>query len=255
MSKNFTDCFPRIAASFILAATLFITPFAQKVRGANDEETVEFHGPDVHSGYPDVFHVGYELPKSMLSPDGKFGVIFPKLFRFGDSPDENFLVAVQAHEIIGIIEDGDPYFRGKNHGALSAYWAPDSSAILAINEGKWSPESMVLVELRDGRIVRQTELVRQVWKMFAPDIAKAEKKPVKDVGIGAMGEIHVSWERGKAPKLHLSCEGETNPKDFPGQSRWQGRLEAVWNLQQKKWTSQHVTRISFRQATKEVEEQ
>lgn len=210
---------------------------------------MEFHGPDVHPGYPDVFRVGYELPKSMVSPDGKFGVIFPSLRRFDDSPDANFLVAVQAHEILGIIEDGNPYFRGKNHGGLTVHWAPDSSVVLVVNEGKWSPESMVLIELRDGKMVRQTELVRSFEKMFASDIAKAEQVPVKNAGIGAMNEVSVSWEQGRTLKLHLSCTGETNPKDFEDQSKWVGKLDAVWDIQQKKWTAQHVTRVSFRKAT------
>jgi hypothetical protein len=42
-----------------------------------DVSVVEFHGPEVRPGYPDTFRAGYTLRKSAVSPDGKYGVIFP----------------------------------------------------------------------------------------------------------------------------------------------------------------------------------
>src|SRR4051794_40239843 len=44
---------------------------------ASEDEEIPFHGPDVHPGYPDAFFVSYTLRKNTVSPDGKYGVIFP----------------------------------------------------------------------------------------------------------------------------------------------------------------------------------
>jgi hypothetical protein len=35
------------------------------------DDTVDFHGPDVRPGYPDLFHFHFVLPKDTLSPNGK----------------------------------------------------------------------------------------------------------------------------------------------------------------------------------------
>ena len=218
-----------------------------------DGKTVEFHGPGARPGYPDVFHVGYKLRKDLVSPDGRYGVIYYRLNYEEGMPVQNFLVEIKTHRILGIVNEERPYFAGKNHGGLSARWAPDSSAVLVINESKWAPESMVLVEMRDGQIARQTELLEGIEKMFKTDVAKAERIPLKDAGIGEIAEIKVDWKMEKPQELHLSCEGDTNPKGLSNLSKWDGKLKAVWDLQQHRWSQQHVTRISYRKAGKEIE--
>jgi hypothetical protein len=107
---------------------------------------VEFHGPEVHPGYPDTFCAGYTLRKSAVSPDGKYGVIFPN--RLVSDEGADFIVALKPSKILGKIETEDPYFEGENHGGIEFHWVPDSSALLVVHAGKWMPREVIVIEFK-----------------------------------------------------------------------------------------------------------
>ncbi len=221
----------------------------------NEEETpIPFHGLDIRPGYPDAFHVGYELLPSALSPNKRYGIIYPKRF-LEDNPGANFVVDVPASRILASLDVADSYFIGRNHGSLDFHWAPDSSAVLVENGGTWMPRNLLLIELKDGAVVRQTELLDPLLRLFAPAIAKAERTRASETSADELTIKNVKWGNGRGAQLEIRCEGGTNPKGFEDQSAWNGNLVAVWDVAQRKFVQQKVTQTSFRKAQKQEEEE
>lgn len=212
---------------------------------ADDEnENVEFHGPDVHPGYPDAFHVGYTLKKSNVSPNGKYGLIFPKIEHAGS---DYFIVGLQPDRILGRLATN------WHHGRFSVHWAPDSSAVFFVNNAKWSPMGILAIELKDGHASRQTDVLPAIERTLAAAIGKAEHTSSEEASKPAGYIEKVEWILQPRLQVLLRYKGYTNPKEFEGQSQWKGTLEAVWDVDQARFVSQMITGESFVSVVKEVE--
>jgi hypothetical protein len=230
----------------IIAVFLFTTrltiPVA-KARESNFDKYVEFHGPNIRPGYPDAFHLYHRLSKDMVSPDGRFGIIYPSPWLI-DSPPADYFVAIRESRIVGLIETDRPYFSGVN-GNLAANWSPDSLAVFVQNDGKWLPHNLIVIELANGEIVRQTQIADPLLKMFSPAIAKAAPERRKDASVDHFTIDAVTWKNGHR-QLEIRCLGMTNPKAFPEEDQWTGELVAVWHVLDRKFIHSSVKQISFR---------
>jgi hypothetical protein len=82
------------------------------------DDTVDFHGLDVRPGYPDLFHLHFVLPKDTLSPNGKYGVIFPDrtLGEMENDSLHNYVVSFDPSQILTELDTASPEFEGKSHG-------------------------------------------------------------------------------------------------------------------------------------------
>jgi hypothetical protein len=221
---------------------------------ADDEETpIPFHGPNVHPGYPDAFHVGYVLLPSALSPNKRYGIIYPKRF-FEDNPGADFVVDVPGSRALALLETEESYFVGRNHGSIDVKWAPDSSAVLVENGGKWMPRNLLLIEMKDGAVMRQTDLLDPLLRVFAPTIAKAERSRASEASPDELNITSVKWKNGRGAQLEFKCEAGTNPKGFAERSHWAGKALAVWDVAQRKFVQQKVTQTAFRKAGKAEDE-
>ena len=239
---------PLLVGLTVAAAAL--GPTRETARADTDDQTATvFHGPVVRPGYPDPFSIGYILRKSTLSPDKEYGVILPKLL-LQEEPD--FIVNVKTSAILGSVEVGEmvtPYYEHQNYGGLTVSWSPDSSAALVEIDEKWGPGALVVVEIIDGKIQRQTDLSAQVEKLFSPATAKRSRS--REAGVGEYSLTASKWRlTGKSKQLELKFEGQTNPKEFPDQSVWQGTLLAVWDLGQQRFVEHEVTETGFTPAGK-----
>jgi hypothetical protein len=244
---------PRLLVLCAISAA-FTFGFALARASDDDDETpLPFHGPDVHPGYPDAFHVGYVLRSSALSPDKRYGIIYPQRF-LEENPGANFVVDVPGSRALALLETDAPYFSGRNHGSIEVKWAPDSSAVLVENGGKWMPRNLLLIELKDGAVARQTDLLERLARTFSPAIAKAERTRASDASVGELSITDVKWKNGRGTQLEIRCEGGTNPKSFEDQSAWAGKAVAVWDVAQRKFVQQKVTQTSFRKAGKAEDE-
>jgi hypothetical protein len=244
----------RLRVAIACAVTAWCASDIDIARGADDEEEVPlpFHGPDVHPGYPDAFHVGFVLLSSALSPDKRYGIIYPRRF-IGDTAGD-FVVDVPGSRVLASVAADEPYFVGKNHGSIGFHWAPDSSAVLVENGGKWAPRNLLLIELKDGIVARQTDLLDALDRLFSPAIAKAEHTRARDASVDELSITDVRWKNGRGAQVEIACEGGTNPKGFAEQSAWSGKLVAIWDVAQRKFVQQKVTQTSFRKAGREEDE-
>jgi hypothetical protein len=222
-------------------------PAAAESPSEESEPTlIEFRGPNPRPGYPDVFKLGYLLFDNTVSPNKQYGVIYPKWW-LDESPD--FIVDAKNSRILASLETEEPYFEHKGHGGLSVNWSPDSSAVLIENAGKWFPHNLVLVELKNGKVLRQTQLLEQLEKMFQPAIAKHERPQARMVGgLGEFEFTDLEWKPGKSLQLEIKCEGQTNPKGFSEESSWSGELTAVWDVKQRKFIQHKIGHTSYQPA-------
>ena len=237
-----------IAYACFLAALL--NPADNAVCSDQDEDaTIQFQGPAVRPGYPDPFSIGYILRQNTLSPNKQYGVIFPTAL-LQEKPD--FIVNVKTGAIIGSVEVGEsvtPYFERQNHGGLTVSWSPDSSVALVQIHEKWAPGAVVVVEMNEGKIHRQTQVSDQIEKLFSP--AKAKHTRSHETGVGTYSITALKWRlTAKGKQLEIKCEGQTNPKEFPNESIWEGTLVAIWDLEQRKFVEHEVTQTAFTPAGK-----
>jgi hypothetical protein len=200
------------------------------------DESMEFHGPGVHPGYPDAFHVGYQLKKSNVSPNGKYGLMFPKIEFHGIG---YFIVGLQPDRILGQLATK------WQHGRFSVHWAPDSSAVLFVNNTKWSPRDILVIELKDGHVSRQADALPAIRQVLAAAIGKAEHCSPEEASKPAGDIEKVDWILQPRLQVRLRYKGYTNLKDVEGQSQWKGTLEAVWDVEQVRFISQKITGESF----------
>lgn len=241
---------PHFILHSVLLAGLALLPSLTYAAEEQDER-VEFHGPNIHPGYPDAFHVGYLLKKSNVSPNGKYGVIFPA--NADTAGIEDLIVGLQPSRILCGLATKSPHFQGKNHGGLLTHWAPDSSAVVVINKAKWEPYDITVIEFKDGHVSRQTDILPALQQTFGSAITKAEHASHKKTGAVALYVGKVEWILQPRLQVRIRCEGETNPKGIPGQSKWTGTLEAVWDVEQSRHVSQKIIHQSFVLKVEETE--
>jgi hypothetical protein len=227
-------------------AQLLIGSACVCAQDAGDDEEVEFQAGSEKPGSANV--ASYTLRKSTISPNGNYGIVFPAQTNEDDARD--YVVAVGESRILGEIdfELDDAYFPGKNYGGLDVYWTPDSSVVVVISAGKWTPRELVVIELKDGHIARQTPLFAELEKAIAAAAPKESRLPNPMV---EMDLTDVSWKTGENRLLHLECDVLTNPKGLSDEESWCGNVVANWDLGKHAFTAVKVTQTSFRKAGEE----
>jgi hypothetical protein len=211
--------------------------------GPNDDSP-----PNLPGVYAD-----FVIVEGGYSPDHKMAVIYPKKsVCVGDDgaaplPDrcQDYLVRLQPFQIVTKVASKSPEFEGANHGGMSVEWSGDGKALLVTLDAKWGPREIFLYELRDGRVVRSTALLKKVHDLLHPDFEKANSDRYNgyyDFIFDTEDGIPVCRF---ADATHVKIHGNatTDPKGIPGEKAWDGLVEAVWDIPVAKFTSQKVTRI------------
>ena len=110
----------------------------------------------IQADYPQAFR----LMEGSESPDGKFGVLEPEDVSDKDFwKSRNLIVETKPESVLGAVE-GVPGAKRMNHGGAKAKWSKDSGLLLWLVDGKWGPRTVTFVEIADGKIIRQSDLVK-----------------------------------------------------------------------------------------------
>jgi hypothetical protein len=233
--------------SFVIALALVVQTASCFERSdfERPDATIDFHGPDVQPGYPDAFSTDYVLPKDTVSPDGKYGLIFPDR-EFNDNPGRDFVVAFDPPQILTLLQTDQPEFEGRNHGGYAVEWSDDSSVALVTLDGKWGPSDFILLELQNGKVTRTTNLGTKIRQLLEPDYKKAKAEPYNDY-------YHFIFEDQdpvvpfctleKSALVRIDAFATSDPKS---NQTWRARLRAVWDIRTARVTQQQVTRLSGR---------
>ena len=221
---------------------------------AADEES-ETPGEDSSVGLPEQYAKDYLIAASTISPDKKFAVIYPTLEAEEAAENANhperikdFLVALQPFTVLGELPTKYPYFQNENHGGLSAQWSDDSSVALITLDGKWGPHDVFLLEFRDGKLARTTNVLAKAHDLLLPDYRKSKADPYNDIFDFIFdGEDGPVFKLDDANRVTIDGDATTDPKGI-SEHRWSAQLKAVWDVSQGKFTSQKITRRTSKQS-------
>jgi hypothetical protein len=188
------------------------------------------------------------------SPDKKFALIYPTLEAEEAAENANhperikdYVVGLLPFMILGELQTKYPYFQNQNHGGITAEWSNDSSVALITLDGKWGPHAVFLLEFRDGKLARTTNILTKAHNLLVPDYRKSKAEPYNDVF-----DFIFDDEDGAVFKLDgvqsvvVNGDATTDPKGISDHI-WSAQLKAVWNVSQGKFTSQKITRSRAKQ--------
>jgi hypothetical protein len=213
------------------------------------DEEPEAAGEDSSAGLPDPYAKDYLIASGTISPDKKLAVIYPTLAAEEAAEDANHperikdhIVALQPFAVLGELQTKYPYFQNQNHGGISAEWSDDSSVALITLDGKWGPHDVFLLEFRDGKLARTTNVLARAHDLLLPDYRKSKAEPYNDnfdfIFDGEEGPV---FKLDGANRVIINGGATTDPKGI-SKHRWSAQLKAVWNIAQAKFTEQRITR-------------
>ena len=107
----------------------------------------------------------YITPPFTFSPDHRYGVMIP-VFHMdaAQQPDEreNKVVDLHTNQVVAVIHGEPGYDRRLNfHETAPPLWSADSSVLLWKVDGKWFPDALVLLRLKDDKEQWQLDLMRE----------------------------------------------------------------------------------------------
>jgi hypothetical protein len=214
---------------------------------ANEEP--EAAGEDSSAGLPEQYAKDYLIAGSTVSPDKKFAVIYPTLeaeeaAKNANHPEgvKNYVVALQPFTVLGELQTKYPYFQNQSNGGISAEWSNNSSVVLITLDGKWGPHDVFLLEFRDGKLARTTNVLAKAHDLLLPDYRKSKAEPYNDIFDFIFdGEDGPVFKLDGANRVIIDGDATTDPKGI-SEHRWSAQLKAVWNLAQAKFTEEKITR-------------
>jgi hypothetical protein len=214
-----------------------------------DDEGPEAAGEDSSAGLPGAYAKNYLIAHSTISPDKKFAVIYPTLESEEAAEDanhperiEDYIVALQPFTVLGELQTKYPYFQNQNHGGISADWSNDNSVALITLDGKWGPHDVFLLEFRDAKLARTTNVLAKAHDLLLPDYRKSKAEPYNDnFDFIFDDEDGPVFKLDGANRVIIDGDATTDPKGI-SEHRWSAQLKALWNIAQAKFTEQEIIR-------------
>ena len=226
----------KLLARFIAVVVCWISFSASPL--AADQSSEE--GEDSSAGLPDQYAKNYLVAASTISPDKKFAVIYPTEDPEAVPHGANYLVSLQPFAVLGKLDTKWPYFKNESHGGLGADWSGDSSVALVTLDGKWGPHDVFLLELRDGKLARTTNILAKAHDLLLPSYRKSKAEPYNDnfdfIFDGEEGPV---FKLDSTNRIVIDGDAVTDPKGLSRRS-WRAHLKAVWNIPEAKFTSKKV---------------
>ena len=196
--------------------------------------------PIVPPGLPQ----GYLVPQDTLSPDGRYGIsVFDNTVNpIPSQIDDNKLIEVKTGRVLASIipsgsVQGSGYITHEDHGGIEpTRWSSDGKLALWEIDGKWGVEAIVLIFLRDGKVVRQLDVLAMLQQAILGETKRAAPKTYlkaknDNTGNGsAYPEGFTVDADVKDPirfPLHVSAVLTSNPKGSEGVTNLDSHLEGA----------------------------
>ncbi len=225
-----------VAESFSGAISKFASDGAESVFLAGrppPEAEPEEQEPEADSstGLPEKYAKDYLIARSTISPNKKFGVIYPTddYYQSADNA-KDYVVALEPFRILGALQAEEPYFQHQSHGGISAEWSDDSSLALITLDGKWGPRDVFLVEFHNGKPSRMTNILRKAHDLLPPNDRKAIF--IEDT----------TFQLDGISRVAIDANVNSSPNDLGlSPDTWRGHVEATWDIKQARFTSKEVS--------------
>jgi hypothetical protein len=207
---------------------------------SNEER--EAAGEDSSTGLTEKYAKNYLIARSTISPNKKYAVIYPTGDYYQSSDNaKDYLVALQPFSILRPLDTKRPYFEHESHGGLSAEWSADSSVGLITLDSKWGPGDVLLVEFRDGKLNRMTNILRKAHDLLLPSYLKAKAERYND-DVDFVFVEDATFKLDGTSRVVIDAEVDTTPNDLGLSPRaWHGHVEAMWDITGAKFTSKKVS--------------
>lgn len=182
---------------------------------------------------------GYEIGEHMISPDGRFAVLYPLQGTEdakGNYPP-NLLVRLQPYAVLETVEkDGLPQ---NVTTELNAQWNGNSEVAIWEHR-RWGIIDLNVYEIENDKVKRVEPVMREAMKYFKRDIrARLLKKYPKE----SETVIFLSGDDKPTPGPDFKFNGRQllldlaadNKPNLAGGPHWTAELRAIWNLDTAKF--------------------
>ncbi|HEX4638730.1 MAG TPA: hypothetical protein VH170_04520 [Chthoniobacterales bacterium] len=221
-------------AIFCGTAALF-PAFSCLAQDSDEDEVIK--GPQ--------FPRNFIVPKSSVSPDGRYGVLAPADWDHYDEngKPQNKLVEIKSGRVLATINAETGLVHMNHGGILPAQWSADNSYLIWTVDGKWSFRALVLLKIDNGEVKWQRDLLKEMQREIlartgkaAPQKYAAAKKENAGNGSAYPDGFTISVKVGgeeNAPitfPLALHAELESNPKaieDYPKSANVTAEIDAT----------------------------
>jgi len=202
----------------------------------------EEQGEDSADGLSPKYAKDYLVAQKTLSPDKKFAVIYPTSDEEDVPGAANYLVSLKPFAILTKLQTKRPYFKNESNSQLTADWSDDGSVALVTLDAKWGPGDVFLVEIKDGKVTRTTNVLAKAHDLLLPEFRKSKAGRYNDFYDFIFETEESSGFELDGPKaVRVNAFATTDPKGADEGKVWDGHIQAVWDIPQGKFTSQKAT--------------
>jgi hypothetical protein len=213
-------------------------------KGPSQPGAAEEEEKDSSAGLPEKYAKDYLIASGTISPDEKFAVIYPTKDNEEFPGGANYVVALKPFAILEKLNTKWPYFKNESHGGVNADWSDDSSVALITLDGKWGPHDIFLVEFKDGKLSRTTNLLAKMHDVLLSDYRKAKAERYNEYfDFIFESEDNPICKLDGNRQVRIDALATTDPKGGGDERVWEGRLIATWDVAQANFTSRKVTRV------------
>jgi hypothetical protein len=126
--------------------------------------------------------------------------------------------------------------KNESHGGLTAEWSDDSSVALVTLDGKRGPHDVFLIEFRDGKLRRMTNVLAKARDLLLPENRKAKPERYNEYfDFIFEREDEPICELVGAKQVQIEGHATTDPKGL-SRRKWSAQVKAVWDIPQAKFT-------------------
>jgi sugar lactone lactonase YvrE len=197
---------------------------------------------DSSAGLPEKYAKNYLIASATLSSNKKFAVIYPTEDDVDFPGGANYVVALKPFAILGKLATKRPYFKNESHGGLSAEWSDDNSVAIITLESKWGPGDIFLIEFKDGKVARATNMLAKLHDLLIEDYRKAKAARYNEYYDFIFETEETPIYKLEGRQIRFNALATTDPKGVSDDRVWKGRVIATWDIAQGKFTSQKVKR-------------
>jgi hypothetical protein len=186
---------------------------------------------------------GYSVPKITVSPDGRYGVLVPEREHYDWDKEQNKVVELKTRRVLATIHAHSGAVRANHVEIEAGNWSRDRSLFLWRVAGKWSPTALVLLKIRDGKVVWQRNILEDMQQGILRRTRRASPRGYRAAvrenrGSGAAFPdgftipVEVNVKPGEPLVLPLSVTASltSNPKrieSYPQAARVNSRMTAA----------------------------
>ncbi len=198
----------------------------------------------------------YQILPNTISPNRRYAFIYPKRSRLYELQSYGlFLAALLPFNILSRVPTGSSNLAANARCYYAATWAKDSTTTVFIAGRRWGPDTVSVLQLRDGQVSKQSDLTSEVRQQVLPDFKESHAERYNEYidfvfdsddqfVQAADGEIigERGWDLDGKGHVLIDCMCTTDPKDLDAH-RWAVRFKGTWDIATAKFIRKEFTRI------------